>query len=81
MDKNIRIITERKFVSVLKGGDNLNIKAFFIVAVIYFLILYLIAFFSHKGYKEEDDILLISRSQWGALFVMWLPILALLFKN
>ena len=58
----------------------MSIKYFLIMAVVYFIILYLVAFFSHRGYREDDDILWVSRSQWAAIFVIWLPILVLLTK-
>jgi hypothetical protein len=40
---------------------------------LYFLLLYLVAFFSNKNYREDDDILWVSRSQWRAIFLMWIP--------
>jgi hypothetical protein len=52
-----------------------------IIAAIYFLILYLIAFFSNLHYRDKDDILFISKSQWSAIFVMWLPLLAAIVKT
>ena len=48
--------------------------------LIYAAFLYLVAFRSHKGYEEEDDILGISHSQWRALFVMLLPAFAVFVK-
>lgn len=53
----------------------------FIIGLIYFLVLYLIAFFSNLHYREEDDILFISRSQWRAIAVMWLPIIVVFMKQ
>ena len=40
---------------------------------LYFLILYLIAFFANKDYREDDDIFWIAKSQWKAILVMWIP--------
>lgn len=43
--------------------------------------LYSVAFMAHRGYREEDDILGISRSQWSALFVMLLPVAFAVFMK
>lgn len=51
------------------------LKAKIIFAVIYFLILYSFAWISARGYREDDAILGVNRSQWLALFVMWIPVL------
>lgn len=56
-------------------------KTFLIVAVVYFLILYFVAFLSNRNNRDSDDVLWISRSQWEAIFVMWLPIIAALVKS
>ena len=48
---------------------------------IYFLVLYLIAYFANRDYREEDDILFIARSQWHGIFVLWLPSLVILVKR
>ena len=48
--------------------------------VIYFVILYLIAFFSARDIREDDAILGVNRSQWSALFVMWIPSLVAFVK-
>ena len=53
----------------------MNVLKFF-VSVVWFLILYLVAFFSSWNDKEDDAVLFVNRSQWQALFVMWLPVLA-----
>ena len=46
------------------------------VCVIYFLVLYLIAFFSAKGYyKDFPHFLGVEDTQWQAIFVMWIPVL------
>jgi hypothetical protein len=46
-----------------------------IASVLYFFVLYLIAFFSNLHYRDKNDVLFISKSQWEAIFVLWLPIL------
>ena len=40
---------------------------------IYFMFLYLIAFFSNKNHRKDDDILWVSRSQWEGILLMWIP--------
>ena len=53
-------------------------KIFF--AVVYFLILYVIAWRGARGYREDDAILGVNRHQWVALFIMWIPILIIFTK-
>lgn len=52
-----------------------------VVAIAYFLILYLIAFFCNRNYREKDDFLFVSKSQWDAIVVMWIPVLFALAKR
>lgn len=56
------------------------IKAEIILCFVYFAILYIIAFFSNLKYREPDNILWISKSQWRAILVMWLPSLIIFTK-
>lgn len=56
-------------------------KAALIFMIAYFLVLYLIAYFANRDYREEDDILFVSRRQWHGIFIMWLPILIILIKE
>lgn len=56
------------------------IKTKLIVCLIYFVILYIIAFYSNFKNREDDDILWVSKSQWRALLVMWLPSLIIFTK-
>lgn len=49
------------------------IKTKIIICLVWFVILYIIAFYFNFKNREDDDILWISRSQWRALLVMWLP--------
>lgn len=58
----------------------MELKVKIIITLIYFLILYIVALVSNWGYWEEDDILFVSRRQWKALLIMWLPALVL-FKD
>ena len=43
------------------------------IEIIYFMILYIVAFFSNKDYRQDDDVLWISKRQWKAIFIMWFP--------
>lgn len=61
-------------------GDPMELKVKIIITLIYFLILYIVALVSNWGYWEKDDILFVSRRQWKALLIMWLPALVL-FKD
>lgn len=56
------------------------IKTKLIVCLIYFVILYIIAFCSNFRYREPDDVLWISKNQWRALLVMWSPVLIIFTK-
>lgn len=56
-------------------------KTFLIVAVVYFLILYFVAFLSNRDNRDSDDVLWISRSQWGGIFALWLPIVLLMLGD
>ena len=46
-----------------------------ILAVAYFIALYVIAFSANRNYREKSDFLFVSRSQWKAIFVMCVPLL------
>lgn len=59
----------------------MTIKITLVFIVVYFLVLYLIAYFANRDYREEDDILFVSRRQWRAIFTMWLPSLIILVKR
>lgn len=51
-----------------------------VVVVVYVLSFYVIAFISNRRHRKKDDILWISRSQWKALLVLWLPTIVWLLK-
>lgn len=51
-----------------------------IIILIYALFLYIVAFTSHRGHEEDDDILGLSRTQWEAFFLMLLPSMALFLR-
>lgn len=55
-----------------------------IVAVVYFLVLYLIAVLASWNYKwgkDEPHFLGVSDRQWEALLILWLPMLLALSLN
>ena len=51
------------------------------MVLIYAVLLYLMAFVSHRGYKEKDDFLGVSQSQWNAVLIMLLPSLIVFVKQ
>ena len=58
-----------------------DINTALVIIIVYFLVLYLIAFFANRDNRTEDDILFVARSQWHAIFVIWLPSLVILVKR
>ncbi len=52
--------------------------AFLIVA---FIFLYSVAFISNRHYRDSEDILFISKSQWEAILVMMLPVILAVFMR
>ena len=55
-------------------------KAKLIVCLVYFVILYIVAYINHRGYEDDEDVLGISKNQWFALLELWIPIL-LIFRR
>lgn len=53
----------------------------FACPIICFVMFYTVAFISHRGYREDDDILFISESQWEAIFILMLLTLITIFKE
>jgi hypothetical protein len=45
------------------------------MAIGWFLLLYLIAYLSNFSNRHDDDVLLISKRQWRAIFILWVPCL------
>ena len=37
--------------------------------------LYIVAFISNRHYRDSEDVLFISKSQWKAIFLLMLPTL------
>lgn len=49
--------------------------------IIVFVILYIVAFLSHRHYRDSDDVLFVSKSQWEAIFLLMLPTLLAVLKG
>ena len=49
-------------------------KAYLIYEVIYFVILYAMGVISGYKWREKSDILYLSRDQWFALLMMFIPV-------
>ena len=45
------------------------------MAIGWFLLLYLIAYLSNFSNRHDDDVLLITKRQWKAIFMLWVPCL------
>ena len=53
-----------------------------IYLIVWFTLLYIVAFISNRHYRDSDDVLFISKTQWKAIFMMMLPtLLAALFMR
>lgn len=72
---------QHEFVCTSEDRRIYILKTFLIVAGIYFLILYFVAFLSNRHNRDKDDVLWISRNQWRALFIMWVPIIVFLLRD
>lgn len=50
-----------------------------IIRIIYpisiFIILYIVAYISHKDYQDSEDVLFLSKDQWEGIFLLMLPTL------
>lgn len=46
-----------------------------------FAMLYIVAFISNRNYRDSEDVLFISKSQWEAIFLLMLPTLLAIFKR
>lgn len=53
----------------------------YVFPIMWFVILYIVAFISNRSDPESDDVLFVSRSQWRAIFVLMLPILLAIFER
>jgi predicted secreted protein len=52
-----------------------------IYLIAWFALLYIVAFISNRHYRDSDDILFISGSQWEAIFLLMLPAVVALFMR
>lgn len=50
------------------------IRIAFLITI--FAMLYIVAFISNRHYRDSEDVLFISKSQWKAIFLLMLPTLA-----
>ena len=46
-----------------------------------FVMLYIVAFINNRHYRDSEDVLFISKSQWEAIFLLMLPTLIAVFKR
>ena len=44
-------------------------------------VLYIAAYISNRHYRDNEDVLFISKSQWKAIFLLMLPTLIAAFKR
>jgi hypothetical protein len=51
----------------------ITIKIAFLITT--FVLLYIIAFISNRHYRDNEDVLFISKRQWKAIFLLMLPTL------
>lgn len=49
--------------------------------IVCFALLYIVAFINNRHYRDSDDVLFVSRSQWKAIFLLMLPTLLAVFKR
>lgn len=52
-----------------------------VFSITIFVMLYIVAFISNKDYRDSEDVLFISKSQWKAIFLLMLPTLIAVFKR
>ena len=46
-----------------------------------FVMLYIVAFINNRHYRDNKDVLFISKSQWEAIFLLMLPTLIAVFER
>jgi len=46
-----------------------------------FVMLYIVAFINNRHYRDSEDVLFISKSQWEAIFLFMLPTLLAVFMR
>ena len=52
-----------------------------IFLIVWFAILYVVAFISNRHYRDSDDVLFVSRTQWKAVLKLMLPALVAIFMR
>ena len=52
-----------------------------VTVLIIFSMLYIVAFISNRKYRDSEDILFISKSQWEGIFLLMLPTLIAIFMK
>lgn len=52
-----------------------------VFSITIFAMLYIVAFISNRHYRDSEDVLFISKSQWKAIFLLMLPTLIAVFKR
>lgn len=60
---------------------SLEIKASLGCIAIYLAILYLVAWFANRDYRDKDDTLGISKLQWRAIMLIWLASIVVIIKS
>ena len=51
------------------------------ILIVTFVFFYSVAFFSNIPYRDSEDILFISKTQWKAISVMMLPVILVTFMR
>lgn len=46
-----------------------------------FVMLYIVAFISNRHYRDSEDVLFISRSQWEGIFLLMIPTLLAVLRR
>ena len=49
--------------------------------IVIFVLFYTIAFVSNRHYRDSEDILFISKSQWEGIFLLMLPTIIAVFMR
>lgn len=70
-----------EFMSQINQKEVLKmiIRIAFLITI--FVMLYIVAFINNRHYRENDDILFVSRSQWKGIFLLMLLILIAILKS
>lgn len=70
-----------EFISQINQKEVLKmiIRIAFLITI--FVMLYIVAFINNRHYRENDDILFVSRSQWKGIFLLMLLILIAILKS